>query len=116
MELAERYTGKKFDLFDVAEHCINSGWVQFNWKNYDDSENFYIVSPTEILNYLTNKKWVVRKQPADYVIQKDDYVIAMWAYNNKTHFVMDDYHTTQFSNCTTYGKVDSYRVFNVLGA
>lgn len=117
-KIAEDYTHKKIDIVNTAEEVIKKGYMTFNWSNYDDSDNFYIRDPLQILEHLTGKKWTGGKVSAPYTPKKDEYAIEYWSRDNgKTgHFAMmdKDFNSIVSSRSVNEGKIISYRVFKVV--
>lgn len=115
--IAEQVTGKHFDIFEKSEYFIDRGWIKFNWKNYSDDDNFFVLNPVKILQNLTGLTWSVRKEGETYKPVKDDFYVEFWSINGKSgHFarLMNNFNSLQFSKNVEYGEVKSFRVFNIV--
>lgn len=111
IEIAERCTGNKFDVIETAIMVSKKGYMKLDITNLKDDDNFYILHPEKILEYLTGNKWVCTWQPATYIPTPEDYVIRCNKRGRTTHFNMSDFDSLQNSVTVKYGKLDSYRIF-----
>ena len=122
--IAEKVTGFTFDINTVIQLCslhknsYGNQWLTFNWNDYEDKANFDVNAPTEILHLLTGKSWTCeRVNSSTYKAKKGEYVVCHY-FNPKTglgHFRMDDFDPIQKSITVREGKIDSYRVFRIIG-
>lgn len=97
--------------------AIKKGYMSFDFKNYSNPDNFYVVNPSAILDIMTNKKWVVEKRPADYKPGPDEYAIEFWSIDGKTgHFARlnHNFNSLQKSRNVEKGKIVSYRICRVV--
>lgn len=122
MRIAEKVTGMEYDINTVIQICsINKRpdgvpWLTFNWDNYNDPANFDVNAPTEILRILTGKKWSCERiDSPTYKAKKGDYVVQHYKNATNGHFRMEDYDPIQNSITVMTGKIDSYRVFRIIG-
>lgn len=113
ISIAEEITNKSFNVIDTAVSMIKKGYIQFNWKNYDDPDNFYVKDPCAILYSLTGLKFTVTKENASYKSKAGDYIVEYWKNGSYGHFarIIRNFNSLQVSQCVNKGKIDSYRVF-----
>lgn len=107
------------DKTSVIENIIKKGYITFNFDNYRDTDNFFVRRPDLILNYLTGKKWEVRKVSASlYKPEDGEYVVEGWGLNNTVgHFARvksHNFNSLQYSANVTHGEIISYRVCKVI--
>ena len=104
------------ELYLLSCQFHELGWLHFNKKDLSDPDNFFVQSPSNILDVLTERKYTVRKESADYIPQKNEIEILFYALNRENadkgigHFRMKDYDTLQNSNTVKKGKVYSKRI------
>lgn len=110
----KEFTNEELYLLSCQFHEL--GWLHFNKKDLSDPDNFFVQSPSNILDVLTERKYTVRKESADYIPQKNEIEILFYALNRENadkgigHFRMKDYDTLQNSNTVKKGKVYSKRI------
>lgn len=112
------YSKTTFNKIEVILKCISKGYVDFNAKNYDDYNNFFVRKPAQILNMLTGVEWEVRWESANYVPKKGEYTIEDWSKTTKTgHFAMTKigFNSLQKSENVLHGKIIDYRICKVIG-
>ncbi len=117
IHVAEEYTKTTFNKIEVICKCIEKGYVNFNLKNYDDDNNFFVREPAKILNMLTGKTWEVRWEGANYIPKLGEYAIENWSKTNKTgHFAMVKigFNSLQRSKNVSEGKIINYRICKVV--
>ena len=117
IDIAKRVTGREYNVIEVAEYCIKQHWIEFNFNNYKDSNNFFIQNPTIILEYLTGLDWSVKKETASYKKMDGDYIVELWlapGYDGHFARLESDYNSLQRSFNIEKGKIVSYRVFKIL--
>lgn len=98
-KIAEEETGQSIDVINVAYKALENRWID---------EEFFIMNPTEILRFLTGKKWIV-------VVSKEmktaDYTIVKYVNGSYSHFRLENWDSLKESKSVKCGKVDSYRHF-----
>ena len=105
-----------FNEQSALELGITSGFIRWNEKDYADYDNFTVLNASAFVSLLTDKKYCVRRETAEYKPKKGEYVINFWAKNladaNRGigHFDSPDYHTLQRSETIRVGKIYSTRV------
>ena len=122
VDIAEKVTGKSFDVISAISDAIQERYIDFNYKNYDDSDNCYVNNPCGVLYMLTGRSWTVKKVAAPYTPVEGDYIIEAWhkdGNNNKDgspilHFKRPEYNSLQHSVSVEQGKIVSYRVFRMV--
>lgn len=115
--MAEEYLNSIFeDKIKIIEKIIKTGYVDFNWNNYNDDNNFYVKNPAGVLELLTGKKWSVTKELPSYKKEKREYLIEYWYKAPYGHFARTkkSFNSLQTSNCVKNGVLHSYRVARVL--
>ena len=121
LHIAEEVTGMQFDINTAIQLCslhkMNGlPYLTFNWDDYNDPANFDVNAPEKILELFTGKKWSVEKViGSSYKPKKGEYVIQHYKNGNIGHFRMKDYDPLQNSVTVAKGKIDSYRVFRIIG-
>ena len=116
IDIAEEYTGRHFDMIEVAREGIDKGYIEFHEDNYKNSNNFYVEKPDLFLKMLTGKTWSVRKVfDNNYKPKENEYVIERWARNGYAHFARTwkNFNSLQDSKCVTLGSIESLRVLTV---
>ena len=117
-KLGEKETNKSVDYLRIAEICINKGYVNFNEKNYNDIDNFFVSNPCGVLEVITGQKWNVRKESGIYDTKENELEIWFWATSQKNadkgigHFTTVDDNLLQNSVTVKIGKVYSKRIFS----
>lgn len=93
------------------------GYIKFNWSDYDNKDNFFVVAPDKFLEYLTGKKWTVEWQNSNYQLKDGEFSIEYWKSDKckDGHFCMTKYgfNTLQNSLNVNDGKITSIRVFRI---
>lgn len=118
IHVAEKYINTSFNKIEVICKCIEKGYVIFNKKNFDDSDNFFVQKPAEILNMLTGREWEVRWEDANYKPTPYEFAIENWSKTTKTgHFAMikSGFNSLQNSENVRLGKIINYRICKVIG-
>lgn len=99
---------------------IQYGWIDFNFDNYADSNNFYVNAPEKFLSYLISRVVFVAKMSRTYVAKPDEIEIDFWAKTEADgdkgigHFVLpDDTDTIQNSVTVKKGFIYSKRIFKL---
>lgn len=122
IKIAEEVTEMNFDINTVIQLCSihkrtdGTPWLTFNWNDYNDPANFDVNSPTDILYFLTGKKWSCERVTASsYKAKKGEYVVQHYKNGNTGHFRMKDWDPLQNSVTVAKGKIDSFRVFKIIG-
>lgn len=101
---------------DALLFGIGNKYIDFKESDYLYEGNFYVRYPELFLGRLTGGIWSVRREPLDYIAQKDEYVINFYAKTKEDadkgigHFVFGDNNTLQYSATVAFGKVFSKRV------
>lgn len=114
IHIAEIETGFSFEPWTVLELCAMRGYILYNFKDYSDFDNFTVQEPAKILELLTNKKWIYRKElDPKYKAKKGEYDIRRWVKGNNNHFNLPDWDSLQKSVCATEGKIESHRIFKL---
>lgn len=117
INIAEEYLNVKISKDLSLEKGIELGYIYFNKKNYDDTENFYVKDPAKYLQFLTGAKWKVRKEGADYKRKTGEYAVEYWSYTNGRtgHFarIYKGFNSLQNSKSVKDGKIVSYRICEV---
>lgn len=114
IDIAEEITGKKFNPIEVIKDSIYKNYLYFDKNDYDNKDNFFVKQPHKILEMLTNKKFTVTKESAEYKQNKNDFVIEFWSCNGVDgHFarINKNFNSLQKSNYVNKGVLHSYRVF-----
>jgi len=107
LKIAERITGKHYDVMEEMQYAIKKKWLYYNWGNENDADNLFVQDPQAWLNYLTGMKFTVSKaydRPGPEV----RYVVECW---NNAHFRLPDWDSLNYSNSVANGKITSWRVF-----
>lgn len=118
INIAEEYLKEKFSysqVFDFIEQGIAKGYIDFDWGNYKNTDNFYVVRPDAFLSMMINKKCTIRKCAASYKPLENEYIVERWANNGYAHFARtaNKYNSLQHSVCVEKGKIESTRVFTI---
>ena len=116
-DIAEKVTGKKFDIIKESDFFIENKWIKFNKNNYSDKNNFFVLNPCKILESLTGLTWTVRKEGKGYIPEEKDIYIEFWSIDGYSgHFARtyDDFNSLEYSRNVGEGNVISYRVFNIV--
>ena len=102
-EIAERHTGRPVDIIKTAVKALEEGWIE---------EDFTILRPAQILEYLTEKSWVCIKSEKESK-EPDSYTVQCYKNNRTgyTHFRMEDWDSLKDSVTVREGKIISYRIF-----
>lgn len=113
LKLAEKITGLEVDVIATLCGCINQKFIKYNWDNAQDSDNFFVVEPAKMLEFLTSKKWAVSKEEADYVIRPGEHIVDFWQKKGETsgHFRLPYWDSLKNSQTVKFGKITSTRVF-----
>ena len=122
IDIAEKVTGSTFDVLKVVTDSISKGYVDFNFNDYNDTNNCYVNNPCAVLYMLTGKSWTVKKIVAPYTPIAGDYIIEAWhkdGNDNKDgspilHFKRPENNSLQHSVSVEQGKIVSYRVFRMV--
>ena len=103
------YAGKENDALSIYKKVVDIGWMDFDC---------YVKDPCAILNYLTGKKYTVKK--SEVLDPTANIIIGKW-YNpttNHSHFVVMDSNNNvvwdPLGNSITVanGTIKSYRIFH----
>lgn len=99
---------------------IQFGWIDFNFKDYSDSNNFFVNSPDEFMSYLIGHKCTVSKAERDYKALPGEIEIDFWAKTEENgkkgigHFeTPDDKGVLQNSKTVQTGFIYSKRIFKI---
>jgi hypothetical protein len=118
LEIAERVQGKKIDTIATLCMGIERGYIYYNGRDPNDSNNFFVQNPPALLSMIAGGKWTVEKTGPDYTPKPGEYVVDRWE-RVKTgtiigHFRLPDWDSLQDSMTVRYGKIVSKRVFRRL--
>lgn len=119
IDIAEKSTGKTFDVLSVIKQGIDRGLISFDYDDYSSSNNFTVNDPTSFLNMLTGRKWSKTWQNSSYVFKDEDWPVAAWHKDGNNyvdgtpiyHFARPGYNSLQRSVSVEQGRIDSYRIF-----
>lgn len=93
---------------------IKKGFIDFNFSNYSDDNNFFIRYPAMILELITGKKWRVVKVDSSYRIAPDEFAIECWSKDDgkSCHFcrTKKGFNSLENSQSVKKGKIISYRI------
>jgi len=103
------------DPISTLMEAIDKRFIKFNYNDYDDDDNMYVMAPAEMLSWLTGKKWTVTKESATYVPRPGELVVNRWE-RVKTgavtaHFRLPVWDSLVDSQTVKYGTIVSKRVF-----
>lgn len=105
---------------DYLEHGTVRGFIDFNWKDYTDTEKgFYVKDPCGFLKMITGVDWIGRKEARDYRPKAGDYVINFLVKSEANgrvgigHFNRENHDSLQNSQTVKNGFIYSKRVFRV---
>lgn len=115
IKLAEMENGEHIDLIVALESGIDKKYIKFNYDDYNDPDNFYVLYAHKFLSLLTNQVWIMRHERADYKPKQGEYIIQRWerATTGKTysHFRLPEWDSLADSQTVKYGKLVSTRLF-----
>lgn len=113
IDIAKKINKCEIDEIQALKAGINKGFIKFNFDDYSDNDNFYVINPDKFLQLLTNKLFTVTKENSDYKIKENEYAVEFWSRNSFGHFarVYDNFNSLQKSNCVNCGEIKSYRIF-----
>ena len=114
IDIAEKITKKKFEIISTLENAINRGYIDFDFNDYNDDDNFFVRKPDAFLSWLVGRKFSVTYEEPTYSIKKGDYAVEFWSINGKAgHFARtkDGFNSLDYSVNVSKGKIYSYRVF-----
>jgi hypothetical protein len=118
IKIAERVSGIIKNPVEALTTGVEGGYIKYNWENPNDPDNFWVSDPAGFLRYLVlnhNFKVTVRKEPAEYCPQPDEYIVQCWERQvtgkTITHFRLPDWDSLLNSQTVKYGRVASLRVF-----
>jgi hypothetical protein len=121
IEIAQRslWGGQKIDPVDALYLGVSQGYIHYNEKDPNDSDNFFVKDPAAFLAMFAGGRWTVEKVGPDYVPARGEYVVDRWE-RVKTgvvigHFRLPDWDSLQDSQTVRYGKIVSKRVFRRVG-
>jgi len=103
------------DIVDKLEQAIDKRFIKFNYNDYDDDDNFFVMDPAGMLSWLTGKKWAVTKEGPAYLPRPGELVVNRWE-RVKTgsvtaHFRLPVWDPLIDSATIRYGTIASKRVF-----
>jgi len=118
VQLAEIFTGVKRDLIDTLEQAIDKRYIKFNYHDYDDDDNFFVMNPAGMLSWLTGKVWTVTKEGADYKAKEGELEVDRWE-RKKTgitlgHFRLPNWDSLYSSVTVKIGTLVSKRIFRLV--
>jgi hypothetical protein len=120
LKIAEResFNGNP-DVVNSLSIGIKQGYIYYNEKDPNDSDNFFVKDPAALLAMFAGGRWTVEKVGPDYVPARGEYVVDRWE-RVKTgavigHFRLPDWDSLQDSQTVRYGKIVSKRVFRRVG-
>jgi len=104
---------------DRLEEAINKRFIKFNYNDYNDNDNMYVMAPAEMLTWLTGKKWTLTKEAANYQVKPSELVVERWE-RVKTgatigHFRLPTWDPISDSVTVRLGTLVSKRVFRCEG-
>lgn len=119
VDIAEKSTGRTFDVLSVIKQGIDKGLITFNFKDYSSSDNCTVNDPCSFLEMLTGHKWSKVWQNALYKPKDGDWVVEAWHKDGNNyvdgspiyHFVRPGNNCLQRSISVEQGRIDSYRIF-----
>lgn len=116
IDIAEEIIGRKLDIVDSLLSGIENGYICFNFDNYKDEDNFFVRKPHLFLGMLTNKKFDVRMEKANYEPKNNEYMCEFYSANNGAsgHFTrlkQRNFNSLCYSNSVNKGVIISTRVF-----
>lgn len=100
---------------DRLEEAVNKRFLKFNYNDYNDNDNMYVMAPAEMLSWLTGKKWTVSHEGPGYVCKPGELVVERWE-RVKTgatigHFRLPTWDPVADSATVQHGTLVSKRVF-----
>jgi len=103
------------DPITTLIQAIDKRFVKFNYNDYNDNDNMFVMAPAEMLSWLTGKVWSVTKEAATYVPRPGELVVDRWE-RVKTgvttgHFRLPNWDSLVNSQTVRYGAIVSKRVF-----
>lgn len=116
-KLGEEITKNEVDYLRIAEKAINHGYIDFNKKDFEDKNNFYVRQPWGVLELITGESWNVRKEVGIYDAKDNEYEVWFWATSQTNadkgigHFTTVNDNLLQKSITVKKGKVYSKRIF-----
>lgn len=118
-QLAEVVLNTNLDIVSILDQAVNKRFIKFNYNDYNDNDNMFVIAPAEMLSWLTGKKWTVSKEGPDYKAKDGELVVDRWE-RIKTgmtsgHFSLPNWDPFHNSLTVKYGKIVSKRVFRCAG-
>lgn len=115
IKLAEEVLNQHIDIIVALESGIDKKYIKFNYDDYNDPDNFYVLYAHKFLSLLTNQVWIMRHERADYKPKQGEYIIQRWerVTTGKTysHFRLPEWDSLADSQTVKYGKLVSTRLF-----
>lgn len=100
---------------------IQFGWIDFNFDNYADKNNFFVNAPEKFMSYLILKDCSIAKMSSSYEAKPDEIEIDFWTKTEADgekgigHFVLpNDTDTIQNSVTVKTGFIYSKRIFKII--
>lgn len=98
-KIAEEELHRSVDVLDAAYVALENQLID---------KEFFVMNPTEILRYLTGKKWIV-------VVSKEmktaDYSVVKYVNGKYTHFRLEHWDSLENSTSVRCGIIESFRHF-----
>lgn len=116
VKIAERITGKEFDLLKALQLGIEERDIYFYLERPDDNNNFFVEHPDLFLSRLVGAPWKLEKvEDTKYIPKTGEYVVQRWERKTTSgfysHFRLPDWDSLVNSKTVEFGALVSLRVF-----
>jgi len=115
IKIAELYLNSEMEPVEWLLKGIDKHFIYYNHDDPNDNQNFFVNDPAGFLTMMTDSPWSVQKTDANYIPQKDEYVVERWERvrtgTTIGHFRLPDWDSLFNSQTVKYGKIVSKRIF-----
>lgn len=119
IKIAEEDIGEHIDVIVALKSGIEKGYIGFNYDNYSDPDNFYILDPARFLSMLTGDVWALKHVPQRHEPSANEKVVYRWERKTSagviSHFRLKEWDSLENSLTVKSGQIVSSRVFIKLG-
>ena len=115
IQIACEETRREIDPVSALQRGISAGYIHYNEKDANDSDNFFVKDPAAFLTLLTGEGWTVEKVFPEYRIGPGERAVDRWerVVTGKVigHFRLPEWDSLINSQTVARGKIASRRIF-----